>query len=191
MFTISAIIGAIILMLPKNVLGNTKNILSGANKKGVAMISGGSTALWESFFGFLQGLEGYHEKPYWDYKQWSWGYGTRVPNTGSDKNVVPKVTTTKENAFAEMRKYCLNDYEKLRSIILVPISNNQMSALLSFSYNLGFGSASKMVSLINANQLDQLRKSWASYNKVRVKQVLIFKQGLQDRRNNELTLFFK
>ena len=27
----------------------------------------------------IKEFEGFHLKPYWDFQQWSWGFGTRAP----------------------------------------------------------------------------------------------------------------
>lgn len=90
-------------------------------------------------------IEGFYPRPYWDYKQWTWGFGTRVPNSVNNKNVVPKGTITISEAWPE----AVNELEKKAAILLpqlkVGLNPYQLAAWLSFAYNLGEGNADNLL----------------------------------------------
>lgn len=112
---------------------------------------------------FLPPWEGFSATPYWDFKQWSWGYGTRVPNSVNDPAVKPPGTITREQAFAAMMLHVDKDYNDLKKLIAVPLSPNQWAALLSFSYNLGVGNADNLVYNINTKNMAALGVQWNKY----------------------------
>jgi GH24 family phage-related lysozyme (muramidase) len=88
---------------------------------------------------FLPPLESFRATPYWDNKQWSWGFGTRVPGSVNDPNVRPNKTITREQAEKDMLAHAENDYLYLERLINVALTVNQWTAYLSFAYNLGPG----------------------------------------------------
>lgn len=106
-------------------------------------------AMFDLLAKVLQHLEGFSSVPYWDFKQWSWGYGTRVPGSVDNKNVRPGGTITKERAAEEAVKYSKQSFNTLSKRITKKLNTNQWAAILSFDYNTG--SASKLVSEINDN----------------------------------------
>jgi GH24 family phage-related lysozyme (muramidase) len=132
---------------------------------------------------FIPTVEGFRSNPYWDKKQWTWGYGTKVTGSIDNPNVKPNKTITRNEAFKEMMKDL--DYRhnylkpKLRAL-----SNKEWAAILSFAYNEGVGAADKLVNEIN-NKSDSLQSHWKEY---------IYAGGLVSndliaRRNKEWNLF--
>lgn len=112
---------------------------------------------------FLPTWEGFSSRPYWDFKQWSWGYGTRVPNSVADPQIKPGGTITRADAFTAMMEHIDRDYNDLKKLITVPLTSPQWAALLSFSYNLGVGNADNLVNNINKKDLAALQTQWNAY----------------------------
>jgi len=81
--------------------------------------------------------EGFSEKPYWDHKQWSWGYGTKVPGSSNDKNKVPTGTISKEKAWKDAQKHLDSNNKAVNKYVKVPLTKKQKQSLMSFSYNVG------------------------------------------------------
>ncbi len=104
---------------------------------------------------FIPSVEGFEPHPYWDESRYSWGYGTAAPGQYG--------TITREQAFADMTAYLLNDYNTLSKRITRSLSVNQWTALLSFSYNEGVGRAYNLVDLINSGDDTALGKKWMQY----------------------------
>jgi GH24 family phage-related lysozyme (muramidase) len=77
-------------------------------------------------------IEGFHPTPYWDYAQWSWGYGTKAPCSGEDC-----ASITPEQAHQEMSSYLSNHCSPLLNDF--GLNDNQKAAALSLCYNLGPG----------------------------------------------------
>lgn len=88
----------------------------------------------------LKVTEGFSATPYWDYAQWTIGYGCYAGSR--DYSSRPNITVTPDEA-EELLKKQLVEYEGYvnnycRKIGKQP-SQNQFDALLSFTYNLGSG----------------------------------------------------
>lgn len=86
----------------------------------------------------LKAEEGFSEKPYWDYAQWTVGYGTKCPD---DKLAHYKQNgITKDEAERLLRDYIARFEAELDSFMArsgVSLNQNQYDALLLFSYNCG------------------------------------------------------
>ena len=136
---------------------------------------------------FLPSVEGFSATPYWDYKQWSWGYGTKVPNSVNDPTNNPGGTITESEAFAEAWRHLQTDYLYLKNLIYVPLSANRWAALLSFSYNLGPANADNLVININSHNDAALQSQWMAY--VYAGGVVL--PALIDRRAKEWALWMK
>jgi len=117
------------------------------------------TSTLEILSSFIPKVEGFSASPYWDYKQWSWGYGTAC---GFDKNKKPQGTITREDALKEAEKHYVNDFTILASKVKVELQPWQWAALLSFSYNEGVGNAQKLLSDINSKSV-ALEAHWKKY----------------------------
>lgn len=96
---------------------------------------------------FLPQVEGFTPTPIWDYKQWSWGYGTAA---GYDRNKKPAGSITREKAWQEAEKVIAQNYSQLKGIVKKPLNQNEWASLLSFTYNAGIGNARNIVQTINS-----------------------------------------
>lgn len=112
---------------------------------------------------FLPTWEGFSATPFWDYKQWTWGYGTRVPGSSNDPLKKPLGTITRAQAMTDALRKVQQDYLYLKGLINVPLNSNQWAALLSFSYNLGPGNADNLVKNINSQNSAALEQQWKLY----------------------------
>lgn len=100
---------------------------------------------------FLVKVEGFRSSPYWDQKQWSWGYGTKVPGSISNPAIRPAGSITKEKALQDAIAHAEVDKKYLSRLLTRALNNNQLAALLSFSYNLGSGAADNLLANINSH----------------------------------------
>ncbi len=86
----------------------------------------------------LKAEEGFSRTPYWDYAQWTVGYGTRCPDDKLEEyrqNGIPE-----EEAEALLRTFVTRFESEIYGFINrtgVVLSQNQFDALLLFSYNCG------------------------------------------------------
>lgn len=112
---------------------------------------------------FLQRWEGFKSTPYWDFKQWSWGYGTRVPGSIDDPNVPPSGTISRTQAMIAAMSHAESDRAYLNSLLTRDLNSNQWAALLSFSYNLGRGNADNLIPNLNAGNFPALGEQWNLY----------------------------
>lgn len=106
---------------------------------------------------FLPEWESFSAVPYWDNKQWSWGYGTRAPNGQSSG------TITRDQALNDMLAHVDQDHSYLQGLVKRNLSPSQWAALLSFSYNLGPGNADNLIQNINSGNDAALATQWAEY----------------------------
>lgn len=135
-------------------------------------------------------FEGFSSVPYWDVKQWSWGYGTKVPGSSNDKTKKPSGTISRAKGMLDSFVHVEADKDRLRKALKVELNQKQMAALLSFSYNLGVGNALKMVDYINAGDLEFIGYKWRAYNKVQNDVgVLIASKHHTERRAYEWNLY--
>lgn len=141
------------------------------------LTSAGMNAIMNSVRSFLASMEGFSATSYWDVSRWSWGYGTQAPG--------PNETITRDAAADEMMRHVSVDYSTLKKIITQPLSVNQWTALLSFSYNLGPGNAQKLVPLINTGDYMALGAKWNEFVYADHK----INQDLVERRQREWELF--
>lgn len=125
-----------------------------------ALIKAGYLDLLKSFF---QKWEGFSANPYWDVNRWSWGYGTKVPNSINDPNIRPSGAITRERAWNDSLAYLNKDKATLQPLVKVPLNDRQWAALLSFSYNTGSGNAKTIINYINAGNLATLSYQWNRY----------------------------
>ena len=132
-------------------------------------------------------FEGFSPVPYWDNKQWSWGYGTRVPNSVNDPNINPGGTIDRASALAQSYSHVEADKQHLEPMVTANLRPNQWAALLSFAYNLGAGNAEHLVPLINQypSGSTELESKWNQY----VYANHVVNPQLRERRAYEYSLF--
>ena len=82
--------------------------------------------------------EGFSAKPYWDYQQWTVGYGTRVPDGKLEE--YQTVGITKEDAEQQLLDYLNKDAQVVNQFIDkygLTFTQGMFDAVLSLSYNCG------------------------------------------------------
>ncbi len=88
----------------------------------------------------LKGEEGFSAKPYWDYAQWTVGYGTKCPDDMLE--YYKQYGITEAEAESLLRTYLTqfeNELHKFMNRTGVKLNQNQFDALLLFTYNCGSG----------------------------------------------------
>lgn len=92
----------------------------------------------EAMVDVLKTMEGFSEKPYWDYAQWTVGYGTRCPDDKLDEYRANGITREEAQALLEA---ALSSFETAVNNFAfqydLNLKQNQFDALVSFSYNCG------------------------------------------------------
>jgi lysozyme len=143
--------------------------------------------LSDQFFNFIGGLENFTPVAQWDEKQWSVGYGSGY-NWDENRPVQKGDVVTKDTAKRWLLLEAQKEYDKVRSLVKVPINDNQLIALSSFAYNVGDGgfATSTLLKLLNSGADDatvaaQFDRWIYSGGQVSV--------GLQNRRKAEKQLF--
>ncbi len=117
-------------------------ILIGAVGLGTVPASAASSmTVSDSCVELLKEMEGFCEKPYWDYAQWTVGYGTRCPDDMLD--YYQKNGISREEAEVLLRNF-LNMFEKnVKEEFIdkygLTLNQQQFDALILFSFNVGTG----------------------------------------------------
>lgn len=92
----------------------------------------------------IQDTEGFQAIPYWDYAQWTVGFGTCCPDEDLDRYKKEGIPVEEAQALFEQQlakfESAVNKFIDKHSLTL---SQQQFDALVSFTYNLGTGSLSK------------------------------------------------
>lgn len=113
------------------------------------------------------------------------GYG----HTGSDvtKSDVGVKTISEKEASDLLRQDVKKAEDAVNRKVLVPISQNQYDALISFTYNLGESNlaSSTLLRLLNQGDYEGAQKEFVKWNKAGGKPLL----GLTKRREAEAALF--
>jgi len=142
----------------------------------------------EQVFSFISKLENFYPKPYWDYSQWSVGYGSGFnwdTNTPVTKDTTVDQATAKRWLLAEAAK----NMDTINKYVKVPLTANQRTALAAFVYNVGDGAFMKSTLLkkINAKAPKaEIETAWKAWNIAGGK----VNNGLVNRRAAEIKLFF-
>ena len=97
----------------------------------------------------IKETEGFFAIPYWDYSQWTVGFGTTCPADKLEEyqqNGIPveDAEALLQEQLAKFEK-SVNDYARKNGLKL---SQNQFDALVSFTYNLGSGTLTKSSSAL-------------------------------------------
>jgi GH24 family phage-related lysozyme (muramidase) len=99
-----------------------------------------SMTMSDNGIALLKQFEGFAETPYWDYGQYSVGYGTRCPS--GDYNRYCKYGIPEKEADSLLRKH-LKGTEKAVNAFAekhhIEFTQNEFDAICSFTYNVGTG----------------------------------------------------
>ena len=99
----------------------------------------GPMTVSDDFIAVLKKMEGFHPVAYWDYSQWTIGYGTKCPE-GKEKYYTEDNPLTEQEAVKMLRdelayfEKVVNDFAKKYNL---KFKQHQFDALVSFSYNCG------------------------------------------------------
>lgn len=94
----------------------------------------------EDAIAILKAEEGFSSKPYWDYAQWTVGYGTKCPDDMLEYYKEHGITEAEANTL--FRTYLVRFEEEIHKFSArtgVTLTQNQFDALLLFTYNCGSG----------------------------------------------------
>lgn len=142
----------------------------------------------ENVFSFISSLEGFYDKPYWDYSQWSVGYGSGF-NWDTNTPVTKDTTVNKETAKRWLLAEAAKNMDTINANVKVPLNVNQRTALAAFVYNVGDGAFKKSTLLkkINANaSRAEIEAQWKKWNIAGG----TVNDGLVNRRAKEIKLYF-
>jgi GH24 family phage-related lysozyme (muramidase) len=90
--------------------------------------------------------EGFSAKSFWDFKQWTWGYGTKAPSG-------PGLLISEEDAEVELSKAvdtAILGYNDIFGDFEVEINDVRQNALVNMIYNLGVNGVKGFKNTINA-----------------------------------------
>ncbi len=88
----------------------------------------------------LKQEEGFSERPYWDYSQWTVGYGTKCPDDMLEKYKADGITEAEaETLLRNHLFYVYKDIVAYMDRNGLTLAQNQFDALVMFSYNCGTG----------------------------------------------------
>jgi lysozyme len=157
-----------------------KKIATALNKTPFGSIS-------DKIFNTISSFEGFYQVPYWDFTGYSVGYGSQY-NWDAKRPVIKTDIVDKATAKRWLINDAMEDYQVVQSLIKVPVTDNQLIALSSLSYNIG-------INAFKNSTLFKLLNSGANKNDVAKQfdrwiyaggKVL---DGLVKRRNAEKQLF--
>jgi lysozyme len=140
-----------------------------------------------STINFLMDVEGFQAKAYWDFKQWSIGYGSGIMPNG--KPVKQGDVVTKDQARAMLARDVVSRANAVNRYVTANINQNQFDALVSFTYNLG------ATTLADSTLLDVINQNPSNYDAIAaqfrrwINAGGIPNQGLINRREKEIKLY--
>ena len=87
---------------------------------------------------FIKNIEGFHAIPYWDYAQWTVGFGTACPEKDLQRYQQEGIPVEKAEALLqEMMAYFNREVNKFMVRHNLQLTQQQYDALFSLTYNLG------------------------------------------------------
>ena len=144
-------------------------------------------AISDRLFNVIANYEGFIAVPVWDYMQYSVGYGSGY-NWDAKRPVIKTDIVDKATAKRWLLAEAQDKYDFVMSKVRVPVTDNQLLALASFTYNVGENAfaGSTLLKLLNngtnkdvvAQQFDRWVNAGGKVNK-----------GLEGRRKAEKQLF--
>lgn len=165
---------------PTSLMPKTKE---DAKKEGLPLRDGGADySDVTDLVGLIKTAEGLRTESYWDFKQYSVGYGSK----GKKGEVIDE---------AEAEKRLAKDISKFRAVVVkakethgYDWNSDQIDALTSFTHNLGATNFNKLIDGGKRGD-EEIIEFLPQYNKARVNGKLTELAGLTDRRNMELKVF--
>ena len=92
----------------------------------------------EQMIALLKKWEGFSVKPYWDYKQWTVGYGTKVPDGNLERYQAEGIHEAEaEQLLAETLANMGKSINSFIDKFGLSVTQNQFDAMLSMSFNCG------------------------------------------------------
>ena len=142
----------------------------------------------------IKGFEGKYLTAYDDGTgTWTIGYGT-IYNYDLNRPVRSGDVITEETAIKWLRKEMSSVISDVKRVVTVPINQNQLDSLTSFTYNLGIGAlkSSTLLKLLNAGtDKATVANQFQYWNKATINGRLTVMNGLTARRTAEAALFVK
>jgi len=168
---------------PTSLMPKTREDANKENKTGLPLRDGGADySNVTDLVGLIKTAEGLRTESYWDFKQYSVGYGSK----GEKGEVIDE---------AEAEKRLANDISNFRAIVVkakethgYDWNSDQIDALTSFTHNLGATNFNKLIDGGKRGD-EEIIEFLPQYNKARVNGKLTELAGLTDRRNMELRVF--
>jgi lysozyme len=121
---------------------------------------------------------------------WTIGIGTTVYPNGQHVKKGDKIT--KEQAYQYAEHEAKEKLAAIQPYIKVPLTDNQLMAVLCLVYNIGDGgfiSSSVLKSINNEAPLQEIHDNWLKWNKGHVNGQLVELHGLTVRRESEFKLY--
>ena len=142
----------------------------------------------------IKGFEGKYLTAYDDGTgTWTIGYGT-IYNYDLNRPVKKGDIITEAKAIEYLRKEMSSVVTDIKRVVKVPINQNQLDSLTSFTYNLGIGAlqSSTLLRLLNAGaDKATVANQFQYWNKATINGRLTVMNGLTARRKAEADLFVK
>ena len=123
-----------------------KRIATALNNTPFALVS-------DKLFNVISSLEGFIAVPIWDYMQYSVGYGSGY-NWDQKRPVIKTDIIDKATAKKWLLLEAQDKYDFVMSKVRVPVTDNQLLAMASFTYNVGEDAFAKstLLRLLNEGQ---------------------------------------
>ena len=107
----------------------------------------------EDCIDFIKGIEGFHAIPYWDYAQWTVGFGTACPEADRQRYLEEGIPVEEAEALLqEMTAYFNQEVNTFMVRNNIQLTQQQYDALFSLTYNLGpnwlYNTGNKLVQAI-------------------------------------------
>jgi GH24 family phage-related lysozyme (muramidase) len=148
---------------------------------------------------YIAKFEGYVSKAQWDSAQWSIGHGEGW-NWDKNRKVQQGDVIDRPTAKRWLIKSTEKFFNGVDSVVKVPVSENQMIAMVSLAYNIGLGAAggksgfrnSQLLKDLNAGKSkSEVAKGFAVYNKAKDNKTGVLRvwDALTNRRTKEAAKF--
>ena len=131
---------------------------------------------------FIKQWESFSARAFWDYKQYSIGYGTKAKHRDemiTEREAAKRLLAETEHAQRYLKKH-----------VKVPLTQNMYDALVSFTFNVGIGwllNGSNTLDILNKGKYEKAAKWLTKWNKAGGKVL----KGLVRRRAAEKELFLR